>query len=93
MSLEEEIIDYKENIEDIIHWTTIKGEYRYCSIIEFLKSKGIKCTWKTVTNYMRYDKRILVNSFKYIVLLEEVFKSFICKYSKYSREEIQRKSK
>ena len=88
MSLEEEIVDYKENIEDILHWTTIKGEYRYCSIIEFLRSKGIECNWKNVTNYMRYDKRILVNSFKYIVLLEEVFKSFVCKYSKYSREEI-----
>ena len=90
MSLEEEIIDYKENIEDILHWTTIKGEYRYCSIIEFLKSKGIECTWKNVTNYMRYDKRILVNSFKYIVLLEELFKAFIYKYKHVRRGELLR---
>lgn len=88
MLLEKEIIDYKENKDDILHWTTIKGEYRYFAIIEFLKDKGIECTWKNVTNYMRYDKRILVNSFKYIVLLEEVFKAFICKYSQFNREEI-----
>ena len=42
MKLENEIIDYYENKEDILHWTKLKGEYRYFSIIEFLKGKNIK---------------------------------------------------
>lgn len=90
MLLEKEIIDYKENKDDILHWTTIKGEYRYSAIIDFLKSKGIECTWKNVTNYMRYDKRILVNSFKYIVLLEEVFKAFIYRHKQVKKRDLLR---
>lgn len=34
---------------------------------------------ENITNYMKYDKRILYNSFKYIVVLEELFKSMIAK--------------
>ena len=66
MSIENQIVDYKDNIEDIEHWVTLKGEFRYETIIAFLKEKGIECTWKNVTNYIKYDKRILVNSFKYL---------------------------
>ena len=74
MKLENEIIDYDENKKDILHWTKLKGEYRYFSIIEFLKGKNIKCTWNNVTNYIKYDKRILINSFKYIVFIEKLYK-------------------
>jgi len=77
MSLKNEIIDYNEHINDIIHWTTLKGEYRYQIIIDFLKSKNIECNWKNITYYIKYDKRLLINSFKYIVFLEELYKSFI----------------
>lgn len=35
---------------------------------------------------MKYDKRILYNSFKYIVVLEELFKSMIAKNSSYKEE-------
>ena len=86
MLLENEIIDYDANKDDIIHWTTLKGEYRYLIIIEFLKSKNIECNWKNVTYYIKYDKRLLINSFKYIVFLEELYKSFIIK----NKEVIQR---
>ena len=80
MQIEKEIIDYEQNKEDIEHWVTLKGEYRYEEIIEFMKKENIKCTWKNVTNYIKYDKRILINSFKYIVVLEELLKSSIFKY-------------
>ena len=53
MLLENEIIDYDANKDDIIHWTTLKGEYRYLIIIEFLKSKNIECNWKNVTYYIK----------------------------------------
>ncbi len=90
MKIEEEIIDYEKNIKEINHWVTLKGEYRYFSIINFLKSKSIACTWENVTYYIKYDKRILINSFKYIVFLEEVFKSFVCKNSNLPSKKILR---
>lgn len=79
MSLEKEIVDYQQNIEDIQHWIILKGELRYEMIITFLKQKSIECSWKNISDYMRYDKRILLNVFKYIIVLEELYKSFVVK--------------
>ena len=75
--LEKEIIDYNQHEQEICHWVNLKGEYRYRAIVEFLKKKNIICSWNNVTYYIKYDKRILINSFKYIVFLEELYKSFI----------------
>ena len=75
--LKNEIIDYKQHEKEICHWVNLKGEYRYQAIIDFLKKKNIICSWNSVTYYIKYDKRILINSFKYIVFLEELYKSFI----------------
>ena len=80
MLIENEIVDYEKNKLDIDHWVLLKGEYRYKRIITFLKIKNIECTWKNISNYVRYDKRILINSLKYIVFLEEMYKSFVVKY-------------
>lgn len=77
MSIEKEIIDYEKNKEDISHWVLLKGEYRYEEIIMFLRDKKIECTWKNVTYFIKYDKRLLINSFKYIVFFEELIKSLI----------------
>ncbi len=85
MSLEDKIVDYQANKKDIEHWVALKGEYRYEAIISFLKEKGIEATWKNVTYYIKYDKRILINSFKYIVFLEEMYKSFIFKFTSNKR--------
>lgn len=81
MSLKDKIVDYETNEKDIEHWVTLKGEYRYLSIISFLESHNIERNWKNITCYIKYDKRILINSFKYIVFLEEMYKSFISKYN------------
>lgn len=88
MALKDLITDYEENKDNIIKWTTLKGEYRYKKLIEFLKSNKIPLEWKNITNYMKYDKRILYNSFKYIVVLEELFKSMIAKNSLYREEDL-----
>lgn len=90
MLLEKEIIDYENNKNDIIHWTTLKGEHRYLMIIDFLKSKNIECTWSNVTYYIKYDKRLLINSFKYIVFLEELYKSFIMNNKKIKISELNK---
>ena len=79
MSLENKIVDYKDNVLDIEHWVALKGEFRYESIINFLTENKIECNWANVTYYIKYDKRILINSFKYIVFLEEMYKSFVFK--------------
>lgn len=55
--LEEKIIDYKEYVQEILHWVNLKGEYRYLTIIEFLKKKNIECTWNNVTYYIKYEKK------------------------------------
>lgn len=81
MSLEDKIVDYAINKADVEHRVSLKGEYRYEAIISFLESQNIECTWKNVTYYIKYDKRILINSFKYIVFLEEMYKSFIYKFN------------
>lgn len=80
MSIKNQIVDYEKNKKNIEHWLLLKGEYRYKNIIKFLKEKNIECNWDNITSCIKYDKRILINSFKYIVFLEELFKSFINKY-------------
>ncbi len=89
MSLENIIIDYTENEADIRHWVLLKGEFRYNMVIDFLINNNIPCTWKNITNYVRYDKRILINSFKYIVFLEEFYKSFVCNRKNYSYSKVR----
>lgn len=88
MSIREKIVDYEEKKEDIEHWFMLKGEFRYERIIKFMLGKSIPCTWENVTNYIKYDKRILINSFKYIVFLEEFYKSMISKNKKYDEERL-----
>lgn len=90
MVLKDLIVDYDENEQDIIKWTTLKGTYRYIKMIKFMKKNKLSLDWQNVTNYMKYDKRILYNSFKYIVVLEELFKSMITKNSSYKEEELLR---
>ena len=88
MSIIDEIVDYKENEENIKHWTALKGEFRYGRIIDFMKKNNVPRAWKNVTNYVKYDKRILINTFKYIVFLEEYYKSMIYKYKRVNADKL-----
>lgn len=88
MSLESKIIDYKDNEEDIKHWILLKGEFRYEVIIDILINNKIPTTWENVTKCVKYDKRLLINIFKYIVFLEEYFKSMIFKYKTIEKERL-----
>lgn len=87
MSLKNKIIDYAQYEKEINHRVLLKGEYRYQDIIDFLKKQNISCTWENVTCYIKYDKRILINSFKYIVFLEELYKAFIVKSFEITRKD------
>ncbi len=88
--LENEIIDYKQHEQEICYWINLKGEYRYQAIIDFMKKNDIKCSWNNVTYYIKYDKRILINSFKYIVFLEELYKSFVKQNKNVKQSELLR---
>lgn len=80
MSLENKIIDYNIHKEDILHWVNLKGEYRYDAIIDFMKQLNIECTWQNVTAYIKYDKRLLINLFKYLVFFEEFMKAYLMNF-------------
>lgn len=88
MSLENKIIDYRDNEKDIIHWVKLKGEFRYQIIIDVMEKNNIPTTWKNLTNYVKYDKRLLINVFKYIVFLEEYFRSMLYKYKKINKDDL-----
>ena len=92
MSLEKEIKDYDIYKEEILHWINLKGEYRYKAIIDFMKQLNIECTWENVTAYIKYDKRLLINLFKYMVFLEEFYKSYIMKFKNYKSSTVLRYS-
>lgn len=88
MSLVKKIIDFESNKDSIEHWTTLKGDYRYDKIISFMEGNGVLLSWNNVTDYLKYDKRLLYNCFKYVVILEEFFKSIISKKCNFSYEDI-----
>lgn len=57
-------------------------------MIKYMKSQDIILSWSNITNYMKYDKRLLYNSFKYIVILEEFFKSMLANNSEYEEQDL-----
>ena len=75
MEIENRIIDYKSNQVEIEKWALLKGEQKYLQFIEILEKKGIPCTWKNVDDLVRYDKRLLINLFKYMSAFEDVIRA------------------
>ena len=47
---------------------------------------NIKCTWKNLTDAVRYDRRIQHNCFKYFILLEDVFRAALDRKKLYNAE-------
>ncbi len=88
MMLKNSIVDYNLNEADIKHWVELKGEFRYLVIIDVMKEKGIPTTWENVTNCVKYDKRLLINIFKYIVFLEEYYKSKLFEIKKIEKDKL-----
>lgn len=90
MSAREKIIDYNENSEEIEKWLALKGETKYLRFAELLTKNGIPVKWQTLKNTYRYDKRLLVNVFKYLSFFEEFLRAQIWNINKPSYKKVEK---
>jgi hypothetical protein len=70
MSIKEEIIDYEQIKTKVDKWVELKGEAKYMQFVDILKAHNIPVTWQTLSDTYRYDKRLLINLFKYMSFLK-----------------------
>lgn len=77
MSAREEIIDYLTHSEEIEKWLALKGETKYMRFANILNANGIAVEWNVLKDTYRYDKRLLVNIFKYLSFFEEFLRAQI----------------
>ena len=75
MSIKERIIDYENNKEEIDKWIALKGEQKYNEFAQLLEINGVDCTWDALDTLCRYDKRLLVNVFKYMSFFEDYIRA------------------
>lgn len=89
MSAKEEIIDYYEYSEEIEKWLALKGETKYLRFAKLLTKNNIPVRWVTLKDTYRYDKRLLVNIFKYLSFFEEFLRAQIWNISKASYQSVE----
>ena len=77
MLIENRIIDYAINKNAIDKWLAIKGEQKYLQFVDILEKKGVPCTWNNLDNLCRYDKRLLINVFKYMSFFEDYVRALV----------------
>ena len=77
MSYKDEIIDYNLHQEEINKWIMLKGEQKYMRFVALLKQNNVNVKWNTLRDTYRYDKRLLVNLFKYLSFFEEFLRAQI----------------
>ncbi len=92
MSTREEIIDYAEFKDKIDEWILLKGERKYQRFVNLLKKKDEPIKWESLKDTYRYDKRLLVNIFKYLSFFEEFLRAQIWNISKPSYTKIEKSS-
>ena len=86
----EEIIDYQEQKQEIDKWISLKGEKKYLEFIKVLKNQGLEITWKKLDDTFRYDKRLLINPFKYLSFFEDYLRAIVWNYSDKTYLKIER---
>ena len=89
MSAKEEIIDYNSYANEIEHWLTLKGKTKYMRFAGLLKAKGVAVEWNVLKDTYRYDKRLIVNIFKYLSFFEEFLRAQIWNVSQTSYEKLE----
>lgn len=77
MSYKEGIIDYEDNKAEIEKWLALKGETKYMKFADLLKAHSLPLYWVSIRDTYRYDKRLLVNVFKYLSFFEEFLRAQI----------------
>ena len=89
MPIEEEIIDYQQHKQEIDKWILLKGEKKYLEFIKVLKDQGLDITWKKLDDTFRYDKRLLINLFKYLSFFEDYLRAIVWNYSNKTYKKIE----
>ena len=89
MSAKETIIDYSEHSEEIEKWLALKGETKYLRFAGLLVKNEIPVRWVTLKDTYRYDKRLLVNIFKYLSFFEEFLRAQIWNINKASYQRVE----
>ena len=90
MSAKEKIIDYNAHSVEIEKWLALKGETKYLRLAELLIKNDIPVEWETLQDTYRYDKRLLVNVFKYLSFFEEFLRAQIWNINKSSYKKIEK---
>lgn len=89
MSVNDEIIDYAAHSEEIEHWIALKGETKYMRFASIIKNCGTDIQWKTLKDTYRYDKRLLINIFKYLSFFEEFLRAQIWNISQVGYKKLE----
>lgn len=90
MSARKEIIDYCEHSEEIEKWLALKGETKYLRFVELLNKNNVPVKWQILKDTYRYDKRLLVNAFKYLSFFEEFLRAQIWNINKVAYEKVEK---
>lgn len=90
MSAKEKIIDYNEYYAEIEIWLALKGEMKYLRYAKLLTKNDIPIKWEFLRDTSRYDKRLLVNVFKYLSFFEEFLRAQIWNINKPSYKKVEK---
>lgn len=89
MSAKEIIIDYEEHSNEIEKWLALKGETKYMRFVTLLQTNNVSVEWEVLRDTYRYDKRLLVNLFKYFSFFEEFLRAQIWNVSQTSYKKLE----
>lgn len=89
MQAQEVIKDYTEHKEEIDKWIALKGEAKYLEFVAFLELNNVPIVWNSLSNTYRYDKRLLINIFKYMSFFEEFLRAQIWNVSKITYKKLE----
>lgn len=92
MSAKEKIIDYDKHSSEIEKWLVLKGETKYLRFAELLTKNGIPIKWESLRDTYRYDKRLLINIFKYLSFFEEFLRAQIWNINKAAYKKVEKSS-
>lgn len=87
--LRDRIVDYDANKEEADKWLNLKGVVKYEQFADILDRNSIEVTWENIDNLVRYDKRLLINIFKYLSFYEDYLRALIWNIDKASYSKLE----
>ena len=90
LELKDRIIDYDVNKEEADRWLNLKGVAKYTQFADILDKNNIEITWKNIDDLARYDKRLLINIFKYLSFYEDYLRALIWNIDKASYNKLEK---